>query len=241
MSKKELNYILGNPPFIGKQLRNKEQNEDIEFVFKPTIKKGYGVLDYVCCWYVKAAEFIQGTNIHVAFVSTNSITQGEQVGILWGYLLSKGVKISFAHRTFKWMNEARGKAAVFCVIIGFRSGSPHPVGEGLGVRASNEGNKTNSTLLSFRNNEILKALKPYAKEMKKDPTPSENELWQAIRNQKLGVKFRRQHVIEQFIVDFYCFELNLVIEVDGEIHEEQKEYRSRRQTCIYMYTFHGLI
>jgi very-short-patch-repair endonuclease len=227
VSKKELNYILGNPPFIGKQLRNKEQNEDIEFVFKPTIKKGYGVLDYVCCWYVKAAEFIQGTNIQVAFVSTNSITQGEQVGILWGYLLSKGVKISFAHRTFKWMNEARGKAAVFCVIIGFKlkPSPPTPL-------LKDEGSNTRSTLLSFRNNEILKALKPYAKEMKKDATPSENELWQAIRNQKLGVKFRRQHVIEQFIVDFYCFELNLVIEVDGEIHEEQKEYDQLRTECL---------
>jgi len=79
----------------------------------------YGVLDYVSAWYVKAAEFIKNTQIKVAFVSTNSITQGEQVGVLWQWLLAEGIKIHFAHRTFRWSNEARGKAAVFCVIIGF--------------------------------------------------------------------------------------------------------------------------
>ncbi len=119
IKKEEVSFILGNPPFIGKQLRHKEQNEDMDFVFKPLLNKGYGVLDYVSAWYIKAADFIKGTNTQIAFVSTNSITQGEQVGVLWGYLLSKGVKINFAHRTFKWTNEAKGKAAVFCVIIGF--------------------------------------------------------------------------------------------------------------------------
>ncbi len=83
--------------------------------------RNYGVLDYVAAWYIKAAKFIENTRIKVAFVSTNSITQGEQVGILGGYLLAQGVKIYFAHRTFKWNNEARGNAAVHCVIIGFAS------------------------------------------------------------------------------------------------------------------------
>jgi hypothetical protein len=116
--KLELSYILGNPPFIGSKMMSAEKRADIALVFGKT--KGIGVLDYVSGWYVKAAQYIQGTNIRAAFVSTNSITQGEQVGILWGELLVKyGIKIHFAHKTFKWSNEARGKAAVYCVIIGF--------------------------------------------------------------------------------------------------------------------------
>ncbi len=112
--------ILGNPPFIGKSMRNAKQNADMDFVCAPL--KTYGVLDYVSAWYVKAAQFIKDTNIKVAFVSTNSITQGEQVGVLWKWMLAQGVKIHFAHRTFRWINDARGKAAVFCVIIGFGLG-----------------------------------------------------------------------------------------------------------------------
>ena len=73
----------------------------------------------MCSWYLKAQEYIAGTDIEVAFVSTNSITQGEQVGILWEYLLNAGTRINFAHRTFDWSNQARGNAAVFVVIIGF--------------------------------------------------------------------------------------------------------------------------
>lgn len=110
-------YVLGNPPFVGKKARNETQNQDMEFVLDGI--SDYGVLDYVCAWYVKAAAFIQNTRIKVAFVSTNSIAQGEQVGVLWSHLAGKGIKIHFAHRTFKWTNEARGKAAVHCVIIGF--------------------------------------------------------------------------------------------------------------------------
>ena len=111
-------YILGNPPFVGKQLQNQRQKEDLEFVFKEL--KGAGVLDYVACWYLKSAQYIQNTTIKVAFVSTNSVAQGEQVGILWNELFSKyKIKIHFAHRTFKWSNEAKGNAAVHVVIIGF--------------------------------------------------------------------------------------------------------------------------
>ncbi|EKE21559.1 MAG: DNA methyltransferase [uncultured bacterium] len=118
ISKNELSYILGNPPFVGSKMMSKIQRDDIIAVFGKV--KGIGVLDYVSGWYVKAAKYIQGTQIKVAFVSTNSITQGEQVGILWNELLSNyGIKINFAHKTFKWSNEARGKAGVYCVIIGF--------------------------------------------------------------------------------------------------------------------------
>ena len=163
-----LNYILGNPPFIGKQYQTPEQKQDLATV-TPGIN-GAGVLDYVAGWYIKAARyitaeadafghivdrasagkdkfkdvqfgkeksatpdfFLEGAEIELsarravkcAFVSTNSITQGEQVGVLWGWLLSQGIHIHFAHRTFQWTNEAPGKAAVHCVIIGFAAQEP---------------------------------------------------------------------------------------------------------------------
>ena len=159
-----LNYILGNPPFVGKKERNKEQKEDLEFVTKGI--QGAGVLDYVCGWYLKAAHYLVGSKVgevsrdrkqfadvrfsssktskkssdattgdmfvsfddqdaadrskvRCAFVSTNSITQGEQVGLLWSEMQRMGLHIQFAHRTFQWTNEAPGKAAVHCVIVGF--------------------------------------------------------------------------------------------------------------------------
>jgi N-6 DNA Methylase len=165
---KQLNYILGNPPFVGKALQDKKQKEGLEFVTEGL--KGAGVLDYVAGWYLKAADYITAEpdgfggmrsrasrdrdksrkvqfasqdmfegdlfvddakaesiarrHVKCAFVSTNSITQGEQVGVLWSHLLSMGISIHFAHRTFQWMNEAPGKAAVHCVIIGFAAFEP---------------------------------------------------------------------------------------------------------------------
>ncbi len=171
-------YILGNPPFVGKDKRSDEQTADMEYCCSDV--NNFKTLDYVCAWYIKASAFLKSSppyeggvapasgdgvvlssrdiqhkaemsdlsssgdspvhtsaknhptakaapllrkegsfETRVAFVSTNSITQGEQVGILWNYLLSKGIKIHFAHRTFKWSNEASGKAAVYCVIVGF--------------------------------------------------------------------------------------------------------------------------
>jgi hypothetical protein len=116
--KQDLSYILGNPPFVGQHLQNTAQKEDLHAVLHDI--KAAGVMDYISAWFYKASEFILETNIKVAFVSTNSITQGEQVGILWNVLLNKyQVKIHFAHRTFKWSNEAKGNAAVHCIIIGF--------------------------------------------------------------------------------------------------------------------------
>ncbi len=118
VSKDKLSFILGNPPFIGKQLQNKEQKEDMKAIFEKV--KGAGVLDYVTAWYIKASQLIQGTNIKVAFVSTNSISQGEQVGILWKELFNNyKIKIHFAHQTFNWSNEAKSNAAVHVVIVGF--------------------------------------------------------------------------------------------------------------------------
>ena len=111
-------YVLGNPPFVGKKEQSAEQKSDLLNVCFNI--KGAGILDFVSAWYVKAAHYIQANStIRCAFVSTNSITQGEQVGVLWAWMLAQGIKIHFAHRTFSWNNEARGKAAVHCVIIGF--------------------------------------------------------------------------------------------------------------------------
>ncbi len=157
-----LDYILGNPPFVGKQFQTEEQKRDLETVM--TGIKGAGVLDFVTGWYVKAAQYLtagdetggvvaqatpgrkkhkdvrfgkgeavindlfveladmdarQRRQIKCAFVSTNSISQGEQVGVLWSWMLAQGIRIHFAHRTFQWTNDAPGKAAVHCVIIGF--------------------------------------------------------------------------------------------------------------------------
>lgn len=116
--KEQLSYIIGNPPFIGSKIMSQFQRNQIIKEFDNS--KGCGVLDYVSGWYLKAAKYIQNTKIKTAFVSTNSIVQGEQTSILWGQMLNKyGVKIHFAHRTFKWSNEAKGNAAVYCVIVGF--------------------------------------------------------------------------------------------------------------------------
>ena len=112
-------YIFGNPPFIGSTYQTKEQKNDLESICGHI--KGYGLLDYVCNWYVKAAGIIaQHPQVQTAFVSTNSICQGQQVEILWGSLLKQGIEIHFAHRTFQWTSQAAGKAAVHCIIVGFR-------------------------------------------------------------------------------------------------------------------------
>jgi hypothetical protein len=113
----ECNYLFGNPPFIGKQNQKEVQKEDMEIVFSGI--NNYSLLDYVSCWYLKAAHYISNSKIEVAFVSTNSIVQGEQVSILWAELSRLNVKINFCHRTFKWNNEGKGVAAVHCVIVGF--------------------------------------------------------------------------------------------------------------------------
>ena len=117
VSKEKLNYIMGNPPFVGARLMNESQKQDMENTFGKI--KGLGNLDYVTAWYKKAFAYIQHTKIRVAFVSTNSISQGEQVPLLWKNILGININLDFAWRTFKWNSEAKDKAAVHCVIIGF--------------------------------------------------------------------------------------------------------------------------
>ena len=121
--RENLSYILGNPPFGGKHYQNKEQRSDQALV-TAGIKSGSD-LDFVANWFIKAANYSEGTVVDFAFVATNSITQGEQVPLLWPYLLDqRKLAIRFAHRTFKWSNEARGKAAVHCVIVGMTRHPP---------------------------------------------------------------------------------------------------------------------
>ena len=127
--KHKLNYIMGNPPFVGYSLQSKEQKEDILSIYIDEKGKPYktaGKIDYVAGWYFKATQLIQGTDIRTAFVSTNSITQGEQVSGVWKPLYDRfGIHIDFAHRTFCWDSEASLKAHVHCVIVGFSS-APNP-------------------------------------------------------------------------------------------------------------------
>lgn len=135
ISAEEVDYILGNPPFVGAKYMDDAQREDMARIWHGV--KSHGLLDYVSAWYAKAAHYLRGDEqiqrfleglpgkaapkdrVKIAFVSTNSISQGEQVGVLWGELLRLGAKIHFAHRTFPWSSEARGKATVHCVIVGW--------------------------------------------------------------------------------------------------------------------------
>lgn len=115
--KDKLNYIMGNPPFVGGMIASKEQKADMIAVIGDV--KGVGELDYVSAWYYKAADYIQHTNITVSFVSTNSICQGQQAVTMWQPLFNKNIRIQFAYRTFIWDSEAKVKAHVHCVIVGF--------------------------------------------------------------------------------------------------------------------------
>ena len=114
---KDCNYIMGNPPFVGARLMNNDQKEDIFNIFSGW--KNNGNLDYVACWYKKSVDYMNNTEIKTALVSTNSISQGSQVSILWTPLFKLGININFAYRTFRWDSEANLKAHVHCVIIGF--------------------------------------------------------------------------------------------------------------------------
>ena len=121
--KEKLSYIIGNPPFVGHSIQNEQQKKEIRSIYVDENGKEYnlaGKIDYVAGWYFKAASLISNTNIKVAFVSTNSICQGEQVVGVWQPLYKRfGVNIAFAYQTFKWGSEAKDKAAVHCVIVGF--------------------------------------------------------------------------------------------------------------------------
>lgn len=117
-------YVLGNPPYLGSSMQNKNQKSDLGFVFKGF--RNYLNLDYIACWFKKGADYSRGFNCSFSFVSTNSICQGEQVGLLWPYIFNQNMEISFAYQSFKWSNSAKSKAAVIVVIIGLRNPNLRP-------------------------------------------------------------------------------------------------------------------
>ncbi|MBD3863264.1 class I SAM-dependent DNA methyltransferase [Olleya marilimosa] len=114
-------YIIGNPPYLGARLQDAEQKKDMGIVFHSI--KGYNNMDYIACWFYKAKEFISGFNSKAAFVSTNSICQGEQVALIWPHLISEQIEIDFAHQSFKWTNNAKGNAGVTVIIVAIRNTS----------------------------------------------------------------------------------------------------------------------
>lgn len=159
--KEKLNYIMGNPPFVGARLMNTVQKDDVLSIFDGV--KNNGNLDYVSCWYKKAADMMTGTEIRTALVSTNSITQGEQVAILWKNLFEHGVHIDFAYRTFRWDSEASLKAHVHCVIVGFSKASnqkPKRIFDGGSVKIAKNINgyliEADNIVIESRTNPICK-------------------------------------------------------------------------------------
>ena len=119
ISKTDEVYIIGNPPYLGSRNQNKDQKDDMKIVFSRV--KNYKKLDYISCWFYKATNYIQENKGKYAFVTTNSITQGEQVALLWPLIINKKQEIEFAHQSFKWTNNAKGNAGVAVVIIGIRN------------------------------------------------------------------------------------------------------------------------
>lgn len=120
-SKKDEIYMFGNPPYLGARLQSKNQKKDMQLIFKNKVK-GYGDLDYISAWFLKAAEYIKNGNAKTSFVSTSSTTQGTQVSILWDYIINVlGIEIAFAVKSFKWENNAKKNAAVIVIIIGLRN------------------------------------------------------------------------------------------------------------------------
>lgn len=117
-------YVIGNPPYLGARLQDAEQKKDMDFVFNKL--KKYRDLDYINCWIYKGAEYISGLNAKCAFVTTNSICQGQQVPLIWPHIISKGIEIDFAHQSFKWTNNAKGNAGVTVIIVGLRNFSIAP-------------------------------------------------------------------------------------------------------------------
>ncbi|MDD4883804.1 DNA methyltransferase [Sulfuricurvum sp.] len=117
-------YIIGNPPYLGARLQDDEQKKDMSIVFNGI--KGYNNIDYIACWFYKAKDYIKGFNAKTAFVTTNSICQGEQVALIWPYIISENLEIDFAHQSFKWTNNAKGNAGVTVIIVGLRNLSNAP-------------------------------------------------------------------------------------------------------------------
>jgi hypothetical protein len=174
VQKEELSYILGNPPFVGHQYRTVGQQADMRHVYHNNGKSGK--LDYVCCWYKKAVDFTVDTHIQTAFVSTNSIVQGESVSVMWKPIFEQGLEISFAYTPFVWSNEAKGKAAVHCVIIGLAQAGRIDVKRIIGQNVITKTTNINGYLLPAPNIFIQSRGKPLTigiPEMSKGSQPTD--------------------------------------------------------------------
>lgn len=117
-------YVIGNPPYLGARLQDAEQKKDMRIVFNG--KNGYNNMDYISCWFFKAKDYIKGFNAKCAFVTTNSVCQGEQVALMWPTILSDNIEIDFAYQSFKWTNNAKGNAGVTVIILALRNVSDEP-------------------------------------------------------------------------------------------------------------------
>ncbi|WP_152268038.1 DNA methyltransferase [Agriterribacter humi] len=153
-------YIIGNPPYFGARLQDKEQKMDMAIVFRGI--NGYNNLDYISCWFYKAKDYIEGLNAKVAFVTTNSICQGEQVALLWPHLISDKIEIGFAYQSFKWSNNAKGNAGVTVIILSFRNASNEAKYLFTG-NIRREAKNINSYLLGYANIIITGRSKPISK------------------------------------------------------------------------------
>lgn len=160
VSSSELSYIFGNPPFLGFSEMNATQKKDVSLIFEDTKN-----VDYVSCWYMKTLQYIKNYKIDCAFVSTNSICQGEMVHSLWSKLFAENISINFAYRTFKWKNEAKGKAAVHCIIIGFSNYSK-PNKKIYDIESKTVEN-ISPYLINYKNTIVYAQRKPFGKDTPK--------------------------------------------------------------------------
>ncbi len=206
-------YIIGNPPFIGARQMDESQKQDVVNIFGPKWKN-VGNLDYVCCWYKKAWQLMRGHKTKAAFVSTNSICQGEQVANLWQSLMEDGLRIDFAHRTFRWDSESNSKAHVHCVIVGFSAERPVQTNSPSKIRGG-QGALTTATEHVMNTSDM----KDLRRQLRSNGTPAEGALWNILKGRQIeGLQFRRQYSVGHYILDFYCPALKLAIELDGDYH-----------------------
>lgn len=152
-------YIIGNPPYKGARAQEEEQKTDMAFVFNGI--NGYNNLDYISCWFLKAKNYMEGYNSKAAFVSTNSISQGEQVGLLWPHIISDKIEIGFAYQSFKWTNNAKGNAGVTVIIVGLRNVSIEP--KYLFTDRTNLVKNINPYLIDASNTIVIGRSKPLSK------------------------------------------------------------------------------
>ncbi|HTN07953.1 DNA methyltransferase [Agriterribacter sp.] len=201
IDKKDEVYIIGNPPYLGARMQDEEQKKDMAIVFQGI--NGYNNMDYISCWFFKAKNYIEGFNAKAAFVTTNSITQGEQVALLWPHLISDKIEINFAYQSFKWTNNAKGNAGVTVIILSLRNTSNEPKHLFTG-NVMKDAKNINPYLLDAANVVIAGRSKPLSNfpEMNFGSMPNDNGnlILNEDEKQKLIVQFpKAKPVIKEFM------------------------------------------